>query len=224
LYLHFVKMSHNGGFSEFTSHSTIAHLTGVKLRSIPIPLPPLDEQRRIVDLLERAAGLRRLREQALAKARAIVPALFLDMFGDPATNPKGWPVVKLGSLLAKKPNYGTMKKPTAGPSAWIDLRVGNIRPAEIDLSGLKYVELEANEIERHTVHDGDLLVVRAIGSEQHLGKVAVARPNGARWAFDSHLMRVRLEDSRALPEFIALLLAQRPRSLDEKYQEYGSAI
>ena len=64
-----------------------------------IPLPPLDEQRRIVGLLDRAAEIRRRADAARAKARAIIPALFLDTFGDPATNPKGWPVVTLGDTI-----------------------------------------------------------------------------------------------------------------------------
>ena len=66
-----------------------------------LPLPPLDEQRRIVDLLSRAEGIVRMQREAQAKAQAIIPAIFLDMFGDPATNPKGWPVqpfAKVGSL------------------------------------------------------------------------------------------------------------------------------
>ena len=78
-----------------------SHLSDKKVSgtgAFPVPVRSLGEQRRIVDLLERAAGIRRLREQALAKARAIVPALFLDMFGDSATNPKGWPVVTLAEM------------------------------------------------------------------------------------------------------------------------------
>ncbi len=63
-----------------------------QLRALEIPLPPLDEQRRIVGLLDQAAEIRRRADDARAKARAIIPALFLDTFGDPATNPKGWPV------------------------------------------------------------------------------------------------------------------------------------
>lgn len=58
------------------------------LLGMDIPLPPLDEQRRIVGLLDRAAEIRRRAAAARAKARAIIPALFLDTFGDPATNPR----------------------------------------------------------------------------------------------------------------------------------------
>jgi type I restriction enzyme S subunit len=70
------------------------------LLDMAIPLPPLDEQRRIVGLLDRAAEIRRRADAARAKARAIIPALFLDMFGDPATNPKGWPTRPLGDVAS----------------------------------------------------------------------------------------------------------------------------
>jgi len=61
-----------------------------------LPIPSLLEQRRIVDVLSRAEGIVRLRRGAQVTAQAIIPALFFDMFGDPATNPKGWDAVSLG--------------------------------------------------------------------------------------------------------------------------------
>ena len=63
-----------------------------------IRVPPLPEQRRIVDWLSRAEGIVRLRQEAEKKAAEIIPALFLDMFGDPATNSKGWAVAKFGDV------------------------------------------------------------------------------------------------------------------------------
>jgi type I restriction enzyme S subunit len=71
--------------------STFAAIGRAELASIDFPLPPLPEQRRIVDLLSRAEGIVRLRREAEKKAAELIPALFLDMFGAPATNPKGWP-------------------------------------------------------------------------------------------------------------------------------------
>ena len=70
------------------------------VRKEPIPLPPLSEQRHIVEILNQADRLRRLRAEADAKADRILPALFIKMFGDPATNPMGWPRPKLGELLS----------------------------------------------------------------------------------------------------------------------------
>lgn len=66
------------------------------IKAAKVPLPPVEEQRRIVALLDRAAEIKRRAEAAHAKACATIPALFFDLFGDPATNPKGWPVRRLG--------------------------------------------------------------------------------------------------------------------------------
>lgn len=65
-----------------------------------IRVPPLPEQRRIVDLLSRAEGIVRLRREAEKKAAELIPALFLDMFGDPEANPKQWPIQTLKSLVS----------------------------------------------------------------------------------------------------------------------------
>jgi type I restriction enzyme S subunit len=64
-----------------------------------VPLPPLPVQERIVQILQKADEIRRKRREALELADKILPALFLEMFGDPATNPKGWPVGPLNDLL-----------------------------------------------------------------------------------------------------------------------------
>jgi type I restriction enzyme S subunit len=69
------------------------------LKEFDIPLFPPSEQARIVELLDEADCLRRLRREADAKAARILPALFLKMFGDPATNPMGWSMKPLGNLL-----------------------------------------------------------------------------------------------------------------------------
>ena len=66
------------------------------LKNLNIPIPPLHEQRRIVDLLSRAEGIVRLRREAEKKTAELIPALFIDMFGDPAMNPKGWPTYSFG--------------------------------------------------------------------------------------------------------------------------------
>lgn len=66
------------------------------LREISVPYFAPSEQQRIVELLDQADALRRLRRQADAKAARILPALFLKMFGDPVSNPMGWPVKSLG--------------------------------------------------------------------------------------------------------------------------------
>ena len=69
------------------------------LQNVLIPVPSRAEQQRVVDQLSRAEGIVRLRRQAQQKAAELIPAIFADMFGDPATNPKGWPANRLRDLV-----------------------------------------------------------------------------------------------------------------------------
>ena len=61
-----------------------------------IPLPPLAEQRRIAEILDKADALRAKRRAALAQLDTLTQSIFLDMFGDPAMNPKDWPTETIG--------------------------------------------------------------------------------------------------------------------------------
>jgi type I restriction enzyme S subunit len=98
------------------------------------PLPARKEQRRIVELLEQADGLRRKRTEADALADRILPALFLKMFGDPAANPKGWTRLPLGEITAidaamvdpREPQY--IDLPHIGPDR-IEAGTGRLLPA-----------------------------------------------------------------------------------------------
>ncbi len=69
-----------------------------KLKELAIPLPPLPEQKRIATILDKADSLRRKNQQAIQLADKFLRAVFLDMFGDPVTNPKEWEAVKLGRV------------------------------------------------------------------------------------------------------------------------------
>ena len=110
------------------------------------------------------------------------------------------------TLFAASPVFGTMIPPVAGGGEWLSLRVVNIQDWQLDLSDEKYISLPTNTVERHSVRDGDLLMARAIASQEHLGKSVVVYPCNRKWAFDSHLMRLRFNLAKAEPEFIRHLL------------------
>lgn len=71
------------------------------LRELQIPLPPLAEQKRIAAILDAADALRAKRRESLAQLDTLLQSTFLDMFGDPVTNPKGWDVKKLSDVCGK---------------------------------------------------------------------------------------------------------------------------
>lgn len=81
-----------------TPFATVKHISAKQILNIELPLPKYNEQRRIVDILARAESIVRLRREALKKTQEIIPALFLDMFGDPATNLKGFEIWRLADI------------------------------------------------------------------------------------------------------------------------------
>ena len=97
-YLHYFSKQTEPALSIVGQGSTFAAIKSNDIVRLKVPLPPLPEQRRIANILDQADRLRRLRDDADAKAARILPALFIKMFGDPATNPMGWPVCRLGDV------------------------------------------------------------------------------------------------------------------------------
>lgn len=78
--------------------TTVAIINKGNFEAMQIPLPPLPEQKRIAAILDKADAIRRKRQSAIQLADDFLRAAFLDMFGDPVTNPKGWPVKTLGDI------------------------------------------------------------------------------------------------------------------------------
>ena len=204
-YLFWFLLSKAPDIERMGAGATVKGITLNDIKAIRMPVPLLSEQRRIVDLLSRAEGIVRLRRQAQQKAAALIPAIFVDMFGDPATNSKGWPVVALGEVLAEPPTLGTMAKPSAVSGGWLDLRVANIQGGKLDLRDKKWLDLPPEQEERFALRAGDIVLARAIGSIDHLGKAVIVNPPTP-WTFDSHLMRLRLMTTRIVPEFFKAFL------------------
>lgn len=190
-------------FRAWTRQSSGANIKNIRkseLESFGIPLPPLSEQRRIVDLLARAEGIVRLRRAAQKKAQAIIPALFLDMFGDPATNSKGLAVVTLGEVLASA-DYGSSSKASDADVGLPMIRMGNVDySGNVDLTDLKFVNLPAEDVVRFGLKDGDLLFNRT-NSKELVGKTGI-------WIGDrqailaSYFIRLRVSEQMVRPFFV----------------------
>jgi len=174
--------------------------------NLEIPLPLLAEQRRIVDLLSRAEGIVRLRREALAKAQAVIPALFLDMFGDPATNPRGWPVEPLGALADVQGGLQVTRARASLPIERPYLRVANVYRGSLDLAEIKTLRLTEAEWQRAALERGDLLVVEGHGNPQEVGRIAVWDGSIAECTHQNHLIRARPDRSRLFPTYACALL------------------
>ena len=162
------------------------------LKGFEIPLPPLPEQKRIAVILDKADAIRRKRQQAIQLADDFLRAVFLDMFGDPVTNPKGFPVGTIRDLVDTA-NYGSSAKASETEGEFPMLRMGNITySGAIDFNGLKYVDLSKNEQPKYLVEKGDLLFNRT-NSKELVGKTAVYDRDDVA-AIAGYLIRVRMNE------------------------------
>lgn len=84
--------------TKFANGAAQPNLSGKDLKDFQIPLPSLEEQKRVAAILDKADSLRRKNQQAIQLADQFLRAVFFDMFGDPVTNPKGWEAIKLGHI------------------------------------------------------------------------------------------------------------------------------
>ena len=171
---------------------TVKHLSVKKIRDIEIPLPPLAEQKRIAAILDKADAIRRKRQQAIQLADEFLRSVFLDMFGDPVTNPKGFPKGTVRDLVASA-KYGTSAKASVSEGEYPVLRMGNITyQGGMDFSDLKYLDLSDKDKEKYLAEDGDLLFNRT-NSKELVGKTAVLEASEP-MAIAGYLIRVRPND------------------------------
>ena len=85
-----------------TSFATVKHLSVKKIKDIKIPLPPLDQQKKIAAILDAADAYRQKTKALIEKYDELTQSLFLDMFGDPVTNPRGYEKINLGDISHMK--------------------------------------------------------------------------------------------------------------------------
>lgn len=168
---------------------TVKHLSVKTIKEIEIPLPPLAEQKRIAAILDKADAIRRKRQQAIELADEFLRSVFLDMFGDPVTNPKDFPVGTIRDLVDSV-NYGTSSKASEIDGAYPILRMGNITyNGDWDFTSLKYIDLAEKEKAKYLVSKGDLLFNRT-NSKELVGKTAVYEEDKP-MAIAGYLIRVR---------------------------------
>lgn len=171
----------------------LPRLSPKALADFKIPLPPLEEQKRIAQILDQADALRRLRTTALDKLNTLGQAIFHEMFGDPGANPMGWPMGIVGDLL-KGAKYGTSGKANTEGQGLPILRMGNVTyGGRIDLSSLKHIELSDREFDKYTTRPGDILFNRT-NSKELVGKTAVVTSSEP-MAIAGYLVRGRVNES-----------------------------
>ncbi|HEJ0947261.1 TPA: restriction endonuclease subunit S [Escherichia coli] len=169
--------------------TTVAIINKSRFSELKIPCPPLEEQKRIATILDKADGIHKKREQAIKLADDFLRAKFLEMFGTPANNIHRFPKGTIRDLVDSV-NYGTSAKASIDSGEYPILRMGNITyQGRWDFTDLKYLDLSVKEKDKYLVKEGDLLFNRT-NSKELVGKTAVYEEDRP-MAFAGYLIRVR---------------------------------
>ena len=167
-----------------------------------IPIPPLEKQQEIVDVLEKCNGTIEYRRQELELLDQLVKSRFIEMFGDQRTNPFGWDMVTIGDI-ATEVRYGT-SRPAVEGGKYPYLRMNNLTyEGYLDLTDLKYIDIPDNEIEKCVVRNGDVLFNRT-NSVELVGKTCVYNLDYD-MIIAGYIIRVRVDD-RLLPVVLSNFL------------------
>jgi type I restriction enzyme S subunit len=185
------------------SGSAQPQITKQGLEAVSLNVPGKKEQKRIAAILDKADAIRRKRKKAIQLADKFLRSVFLDMFGDPVTNPKEWPLGTIRDLVSEV-KYGTSKKAHESNGEYPILRMNNITyHGELDLKNLKYIDLENKEKDKYLAKKGDLLFNRT-NSKELVGKTAVYNQDKP-MAIAGYLIRVRSND-KSNPHYISAYL------------------
>lgn len=138
-----------------------------EVKDVPIPLPPLAEQERIVKLLDEADELRTLRAQADTRKAQLIPALFHEMFGDPMENAKGWSLRPVSSFVEELHGGRSVNPAGAdeGAGRYRVLKISAVTWGEFKPNESKPVVAGYEPPKSHFVQAGDLLFSRANTTE-----------------------------------------------------------
>ncbi|ELI6431739.1 restriction endonuclease subunit S [Aeromonas salmonicida subsp. salmonicida] len=172
------------------------------LQDFSIPLPPLEEQKRIAAILDKADTIRQKRQQAIALADDFLRSVFLDMFGDPVTNPKGWdkrPLHEIASHIVDCPH----STPRWTDEGIIALRTSNLTKGGWDWTDKRFVsELEYKERTKRS----ELVAKDLILSREGTVGIAALVPEGVKMCMGQRLVQIRVNDNHILPEYLLYLI------------------
>jgi type I restriction enzyme, S subunit len=186
----------------------LRHITKSKLEAIHLPIPKLEEQRRIVarlkECMERVEEIEGLRAEAIEEAEAMLPSLLNETFLDFRSS---YEKVEIGDA-AIETRYGTSKKCSTTNKGTAILRIPNVAGGFVNFDDLKYCSLDKKEQQKLILEKGDLLFVRTNGSRDLVGRCAIYEGNAddCKYGFASYLIRVRLDQTKMNPHFLAFFL------------------
>lgn len=179
-------------------------------RELKIPLPPLAEQKRIAAILDKADAIRRKREEATQLTDTLLKSVFLDMFGDPVTNPKGWEKKPLASHISLTGGYA-FKSSDYLNSGLPLVRIGNANKGKFDANNLVYLPTEfATKYQKFILSPGDMLITLTgtVGKEDY-GNLSIVPSLHNKWLLNQRVAKINIESDELTSSYLKFFLSSK---------------
>lgn len=198
-----------------THGATMKHIVKKDFDATQIPYPSLKEQFEIATNLDKISKIVEKRKMELKQLDDLIKARFVEMFGDPISNPMEWPVKRLAEISLLITNGNT---PKGGSENYVDkgimfLRSQNVWRNRIDLGDVAYIDETTHfAMEKSSVHNKDILITKTgrINTENSsLGRAALFHGKDNSANINGHVYLVRL-DGTMIPEYVVAILTGEP--------------
>lgn len=180
----------------------LPRLSPAELARFELPLPPIEEQRRLTAVLDNTDALRSKWRDSCTLLDELTWSIFYDMFGDAALNPFGWSRATLGELIIDGPQNGLYKPSTDYGMGTRILRIDGFYDGSMsDQSSLKRVRISEDDRRVFALHMDDIVINR-VNSLEYLGKCALVPDLAESTVFESNMMRLRVDGRRLEPQYL----------------------
>lgn len=184
--------------------ATVGGISKGFMDKVKIPLPPLSEQKRIAAILDKADSIRRKRQEAVRLTEELLRSVFLDMFGDPVTNPKGWKLQPFEDLL-EIPLRNGLSPATGGQYSGKVLTLSAITGGYFDASAIKPAVFSQDLPPDKFVNPRDFLICRGNGNAHLVGKGKFPLNEIVNTLFPDTMIAARIAPGKVVPEFLEMI-------------------
>jgi type I restriction enzyme S subunit len=196
-----LRVLENYDVTPWITGSTRAKLTKGAAANIEIPLPPLAEQKRIAAILDKADGIRRKLQQSLRLSDDFLRSVFLDMFGDPVTNPKGWPLQTLTGVIGDSFRNG-LSPSTSGTVAGKVLTLSAVTSGTFAPQFLRDAIFDRTPSENQQVTRNTFLICRGNGNKSMVGIGVFPEADMPSVSFPDTMIACTIDRTQIEPEYL----------------------
>lgn len=192
--------------------ATMKHITKSNFDNTLVPIPPLEQQKKIAEKLDKADLLRKKDQELLTQYDELTQAIFIDMFGDPVKNEKGWEIKHIEQLVSKKPNSikrgpfgGALKKEIFVEKGYLVYEQYHALNNDFSMERYYINEEKFNELKGFEVNPKDIIISC---SGVYLGKLAVIPENAKKGIINQALLKLTLNEEVMTNDFFVFHFSQ----------------